>query len=276
MPQVELIDVPFYPQQEYHCGPASLAAIVNYRGVSSNPQDIARMVYVPGLKGSLQVEIAAATRRLGLLAVETDGQLVSLLRELDAGNPVFVLQNLAIDAFPVWHYEVLIGYDLEKRQLILRSGLNRRISRSFSLFEKTWQRAGHWALVVVGPDSIPASASVEAYLAAVIDMEQVGRLDSARQGYFTALERWPKNVLALAGLGNSSYALGFYPSAESAYRSALEIEPDNPGLWNNLAYALAQLGRQEESLRAIEQALKIDPANVEYRDSRDEIVNWPG
>ena len=105
MPQVELIDVPFYPQQEYHCGPASLAAIVNYRGVSSNPEDIARMVYVPGLKGSLQVEIAAAIRQLGLLAVETDGQLASLLRELDAGNPVFVLQNLGVDAFPVWHYD---------------------------------------------------------------------------------------------------------------------------------------------------------------------------
>lgn len=273
---MELSEVPFYPQQEYHCGPASLAAIVNYRGVASSPDDIARMVYVPGLKGSLQVEIAAATRQLGLLAVETDGRIESLLRELDAGNPVFVLQNLSVEAFPVWHYEILIGYDLEKRQMILRSGLDRRISRSFSLFEKTWQRADHWALVVIGPDSIPASASAAAYLAAVIDMEQVGRLDRARQGYLTALGRWPQNTLALGGLGNSSYALGDYPGAESAYRSALEIEPENPGLWNNLAYALAQQGRREASLRAIERALELDPANAEYRDSREEIVNWPG
>ncbi len=267
----ELSDVPFFPQQEYHCGPAALAAIINYRGITVEPDDIARLVYVPELQGSLQVEIVAATRQFDLLPVELDGQIESLLHELAAGNPVFVLQNLAIEAYPLWHYEILIGYDLEQGHMILRSGTNRRITRSFALFEKTWQRADHWALVVVGTDSIPATVGVDAYLAAVIGIEQVGRLASAREAYATAVQRWPDSSLAHSGFGNTSYALGDYAGAESAYRAGLVIDPEKAELWNNLAYALAQLGRREASLDAIENALKLDPGNAGLQDSRREL-----
>jgi len=270
-PVVELTEVPFFPQQQYHCGPAALAGIINFRGVEVTPDEIARRVYIPELQGSLQVEIAAATRHYGLLAVQLDGQLESLLRELAAGNPVFLLQNLALESFPQWHYEILVGYDLTQRHMILRSGVNRRITRSFALFEKTWQRAGHWALVVVNPDTLPPTASAQAYLAAVVEMEQVGGLESARQGYATALRRWPDNLLALGGLGNSAYALGDFAAAESAFRAALAIAPDQAGLWNNLAYALARQGRREASLEAIRQALVLEPGNAAYRASWQEL-----
>lgn len=265
--------MPFFPQQRYYCGPAALAGIINYRGVAVTPEEIARLVYVPELEGSLQVEIAAATRHYGLLAVQLDGQMESLLRELAAGNPVFVLQNLALDVYPLWHYEILIGYDMTRRRMILRSGANRRITRRFALFEKTWQRAGYWALAVVDPDSIPVTASALAYLAAVADMEQVGRAESARRGYATALRRWPNNLFALGGLGNTAYTQGDYAAAESAFRAALAQAPGQAGLWNNLAYALARLGRREASLDAIEQALALDPENATYRASRLELEN---
>lgn len=271
---VELSGVPFFPQQQYHCGPAALAGIINYRGTTVMPDEIASLVYIPDLKGSLQVEIVAATRQFDLLPVQLDGQLESLLKELAAGNPIFVLQNLAIDAYPVWHYEILIGYDLEHRHMILRSGVNRRITRTFALFEKTWQRADHWALAVVDPDSTPVTASPETYLAAVIDMEQVGRLESAHRGYATAVLRWPDSLLALSGLGNTSYALMDYVDAESAYRAALVLEPGKAELWNNLAYALAQLGRRQASLDAIEHALELVPDNATFQASRRELTNW--
>ena len=272
--RVELTEVPFFPQQEYHCGPAALAGIINYRGTAVQPDEIARLVYVPELKGSLQIEIVAASRQFGLLPVQLDGKLESLMRELEAGNPVFVLQNLGLDAYPLWHYEIVIGYDFEQRYMILRSGVNRRITRSFALFEKTWQRADHWALVLVDGDSIPATASAAAYIDAVIGLEQVGDPHSAHQAYATSLRRWPDNLLAHIGLGNTAYTLGEYTDAATAYRKALKIDPDKAEVWNNLAYALAQIGERESSLAAIAQALELDPENQNFRDSRVELEDW--
>lgn len=274
-PRVELTEVPFFPQQEYHCGPASLAAVVNYRGGDSDPDQIAEMIYVPGLKGSLQVEIVAAARRFDLLPVKLEGRLETLMRELAAGNPVFVLQNLAIDMLPVWHYEILIGYDIERREMILRSGTDRRVTRSFATFEKTWHRAGYWALALVTPDSVPVTASAGAYLDAAIGMEEVGRAASANSAYAAAAERWPDNLLAHSGFANTAYALGRFSSAEQAYRVALGLAPDNAALWNNLAYALARLGRREESIEAVDRALQLEPENRNFLDSRAELVAWP-
>jgi tetratricopeptide (TPR) repeat protein len=236
-----------------------------------HPDQIADRIYVPELKGSLQVEIVAAARQYDLLPVELDGRMETLLRELAAGNPVFVLQNLAIDLLPVWHYEVLIGYDFEHREMILRSGTHRRITRSFALFEKTWQRADYWALALVGPEQIPATAGAGAYLDAAIGMEQVGRTESAHRAYRTALERWPDNPLAYSGLGNTAYALGDYAAAESAYRAALERQPGEAALWNNLAYALAAQGRRADSLDAIRRAIELEPDNPNFAASLGEL-----
>jgi len=274
-PRVELTEVPFFPQLEYHCGPAALASVILYQGIPAAPEQIADMIYVPELKGSLQVEVVAATRQFDLLPVQLDGRLESVLREVAGGNPVFVLQNLGLDLFPVWHYEIVIGYDLDQREMILRSGLKQRIGRSFALFEKTWQRAGYWALAVVPADSIPVTARVDAYLDAVIGMEQVGRIDSAHTAYTTASRRWPDSLLAHSGLGNTAYARGEFTAAAAAYRAALELDPGKAEIWNNLAYALAQLGRHEASMAAIQRALELDPDNENFRDSLTELANWP-
>ncbi len=272
--RVELESVPFFPQQEFHCGPASLAAIYNYRGLAVAPDDVARQVFVPGLEGSLQAEVVAATRQFDLLPVRLDGRLESLLGEIAAGNPVFVLQNLGLDMLPKWHYEIVIGYDLQARELILRSGTNRRIARSFSTFERTWRRAGNWALVIVSPDTVPPTAGSDAYLAAAVDLEAVGRIDAARRAYAAAANRWPGNALALAGLGNTAYARGDYIAAERAYRAILERDPERADIWNNLAYALAEQGRLETAMDSIRRALELEPANPNLADSLIELSNW--
>jgi len=272
--RVELTEVPFFPQQKYHCGPSSLASVINYRGTPVEPDQIAQMIYVPGLKGSLQIEVEAAARQFEMLPVQLDGKLESLLRELAAGNPIFVLQNLGLDSIPVWHYEVVVGYDLAERVVILRSGVDARVLRSFALFEKTWQRADNWALIVVSVDTVPVTVSAGAYLDAVIGMEQVGRIESAKYAYSTALRRWPDNLLAQTGFGNSAYAMGEFVAAESAYRSALVLDPQKAEVWNNLAYVLAQLGQHESSMDAIGRALELDPDNQNFKDSYNELANW--
>ena len=272
--QVELTEVPFFPQLEYYCGPSSLASIISYRGTAVEPEQIAPLIYVPELKGSLQTEVVSATRRFDMLPVLLDGKLESILREIAAGNPVFVLQNLGLDSIPVWHYEVVVGYDFNERVVILRSGVNKRVLRSFALFEKTWQRADYWALAVVSADSIPVTASEDVYVNTVIDMEQVGSTETAYRAYLTALQRWPDSLLAHIGAGNTAYELGDYNAAESAYQRALEIDPDKAEIWNNLSYTLAQLDMREPSMVAIRRALELDPDNQNFQDSYNELSSW--
>ena len=271
--QVELTAVPYFPQKEFHCGPAALATVISHQGIEADPDRLADMVYVPGLEGSLQAEIIAATRQFDLLPIEMDGRLESILLEVTNGNPVFVLQNLGLESVPSWHYEVVIGFDLERREFILRSGEYRRMLRSFETFERSWRRAGYWSLVVVPTDRVPVSAQRAAFLDAVLGLEQVGRIEAAHRGYRTAVQRWRESVIAYSGLGNTAFALGDFTAAESAYRAALALEPEQAEVWNNLAYALDRLGRKQDSGDAIRHALALDPDNPNLQDSYDELVN---
>jgi tetratricopeptide (TPR) repeat protein len=102
----------------------------------------------------------------------------------------------------------------------------------------------------------------------------VGKIESANHAYATALRRWPDNLLANTGLGNSYYAMGEFVAAETSYRAALQIDPQKAEVWNNLAYALAQLGRHESSMDAIARALELDPGNQNFKNSYDELSNW--
>src|SRR5712691_3749443 len=64
---VELIEVPFFPQEAYQSAPAALATLMNWSGTSIAPEALAPQVDVPALKDNLQVEMVAAARRQGLL-----------------------------------------------------------------------------------------------------------------------------------------------------------------------------------------------------------------
>src|SRR6185503_18423833 len=97
--------------------------------------------------------------------------------------PVIVLQNLALDWYPVWHYAVAIGYDLEARRITLRSGEERRLQMPLSTFEHTWRRSGYWAMLALPPRRLPASVAVADYLSAVTRLEKTGPLASARGAY---------------------------------------------------------------------------------------------
>ncbi len=83
-------------------------------------------VFIPGREGSLQLEMVAAARRHGMLVYPLQGGLESVLEEVAAGNPVLVLQNQAFSWWPRWHFAVVVGFDRERRELVLRSGITRR------------------------------------------------------------------------------------------------------------------------------------------------------
>jgi len=257
-PHVELTQVPFHRQDDFLCGPASLAMVFNAAGISSaSVESVTPMVYLPGRQGSLQAEMLGATRRTGLLAYTLAPQLEDVLREVAAGTPVVVLLNLAFKLLPVWHYAVIVGYDLEKREVIVRSAKRARDEWSFAFLEYFWQESGYWSMLALPPGRLPATAREADIAAAVAALEQAGRRSEARESYRALLGRWPDNLVALIGLGNVEYSLKDMPAAERAFRRASEAHPQSAIAFNNLAHVLAILGRLADAEGAARTAVAL-------------------
>jgi len=244
---VELAEVPFFPQQAYQCGPAALATVLNWSGLTVTPEQLAPQVYIPEREGSLQFELLAAARRHGRVPYVLRPQLESLVTEVASGNPVIVLQNLSLPISPKWHYAVVVGFDLTQAEIVLRSGDRRRHVVSLSVFEHTWKRGDYWAFVALPPDRLPQTAEELPYLQSVVALEKLGRHEDAAVAYATALKRWPKSLGARLGLGNSLYARGDRRGAERAFRDVLRDHPDAGAALNNLAQVLAEQGRWQEA-----------------------------
>jgi hypothetical protein len=254
--QVALSQVPFFPQEDYECGPAALAMVANTAGVKVTPEALVDQVYLPGRQGSLQPEMMAATRRQGLLAYPLKPSIEAVLREVAAGNPVLVFQNLAFSIYPVWHYAVVMGFDRERHVLLLHSGVTPRMEISLFAFERTWARGQYWAMLALPPGQLPATAEPQAYSAAAAALERTDAR-GAQRAYAAALQRWPDDRAALLGAGNSAHALGQREAAEKAYRQAVLKHPDFADGWNNLAQVLMALGRSDEAGRAIARAVAL-------------------
>jgi hypothetical protein len=257
----ELVEVPFFPQQEYQCGPAALATVMVVAGKPVTPEELAPQVFLPQRQGSLQVEMMAAPRRHGLVSLPLAPQLGDVLAEVAAGNPVVVLQNLALDWYPMWHYAVVVGYDLDRETIILRSGEERRLELPLATFERTWARGKHWAMLALPPHKLSQTVAPEAHVRAVVALEKAGFADAARSAYHTVLGKSPDNLTALLGAGNTAHALGDLAGSERAFRLAAERHPDSDAALNNLAQVLADQGKLGEAEAVAQRALALRGPN---------------
>jgi len=255
--RAELADVPFHAQEDYQCGPAALAMVLNAAGVAADPEGLKPEVYLPQRQGSLQVEMLAAVRRHGVVAYQLVPELANLLAEVADGTPVIVLQNLGLGWYPVWHYAVVIGYDLERREVILRSGREQRQVLPMTTFERTWARSGYWAMLALPPGRIPRSAGEASFVSAVSALERAGHLRGARSAYLAAVQRWPQSLAARIGAGNTAYRTKDLVQAEADFRQAVAAHPDSVAALNNLAQTLSDLGRDEEALLYAQRAVEL-------------------
>lgn len=252
--RAELRAVPFFPQTPYHCGPAALATVLVDAKLAATPELLADAVFLPAREGSLQTEMLAAARRFGAVAVPLPPQLVALLSEVAAGHPVVVLQNLGLSWAPRWHYAVLVGYDLPARELVFRSGTTERDVMDFALFERTWARGGYWAFAALPPGQLPVTAGEVDAVDAAIGFERAAPAAQALRVYDSILARWPDNLLAGLGQGNTRFAAHDVAGAAQAFERVARRH-DSAAAWHNLAITRLQLGDRAAAQAAAEQAL---------------------
>jgi tetratricopeptide (TPR) repeat protein len=260
--QAELRAVPFFPQTPHHCGPAALATVLVYAGFDTTPERLADAVFLPEREGSLQLEMLAAARRAGALAVPLPPGMETLWQEVAAGTPVVVLQNLGLAIAPLWHYAVAMGYDVVARQAVLRSGTTERETMSFDLFDRTWARSGRWAFVALPPGRLPLTAREADAADAAVGFERVAPPAAALRAYDSVLARWPTNAMAGLGQGNVRAALGDWAGAAQSFER-VAVQHDGAAAWHNLAFARWRQGdiaaARAASDRALARALSDEP-----------------
>jgi len=157
---------------------------------------------------------------------------------------------------------VVVGYDMQTSDVILRSGEKQRLLMPYGVLEYIWKESNYWAIVTAPPGKIPLTATEPAYLKAVIALEGAGKKEAARAAYAGMLLRWPDSLAAGIGLANVDYALGDLKQAESVLRRMVEKHPDQAVAYNNLAHTLFDQGRDAEALPLAERAVELGGPHV--------------
>ena len=229
----EMQNVAFLDQAAAYCGPASLSMVMHWAGKDVLPETLAAQMLTPDLNGSLQNDMIGAARRNGMMAV-TIHDLPNLLAEVSGGHPVIIIENLGLSWFQQWHYAVVIGYDLNKKEIILHSGHRAFAREDLTVFENSWRLGEYWGLVVLRPGELAITADERAHVTAAAGLELVKKNKEAMISYRRILKKWPKSLVELIGMANVTYACGNKKEAAAFLRSALKYHPHSEAAKHNL------------------------------------------
>jgi len=261
------LSVPFYDQKDYFCGPASLAMMLEYSGIKSDPDEIARKVFTPSRKGSFKEDMLTGARRSGRIpyTIDSPHDLYDFLR---TGRPVLVFLNLGLDMYPVWHYAVVTGID--GGYITMHSGDTPDEKVKTAVFDRIWSRAGYWGFVLLKPGEVP-------------DGIDPVRLSEAASAYALSDASGAISTLANAyELFDSksvmfSYATALYTAGRKTesidiFRRITEKYPDDGDGWNNLAHVLSETGLGKLALYAARRAVAIGGKNLDiYQETLNSI-----
>lgn len=142
-------NIPFYPQETYECGPASLAGVLNYWGINISPEEIAAEIYSKSAKGTLNLDMILYAEAKGLKANHYKGSLEDVRSKIDLGYPILVLVDHGFWIYQQNHFMVVIGYD--ENGIIANSGRDRLKPIPAKRFLKSRERTKFWTLLITPP-----------------------------------------------------------------------------------------------------------------------------
>jgi len=148
-PGTQLIqNVPFFPQEDYYCGPSALAGLLTYYGHPTTQNDIAQEIFLPRHFGTLSMDLLLYSQEKGLDTKVVEGNLNLLKSEVEQKRPVVVFLNLGLKIFPKGHFITVIGYDDLNQFIIAHSGRQSEQHIPYRRFLQAWEKTGFWTLIV--------------------------------------------------------------------------------------------------------------------------------
>jgi predicted double-glycine peptidase len=144
------------------CGAAALAAVVRYWGYSASAQSIEAAL--GRADNRLRAgDMEAYARSVGLGSYVFFGTMKDIVHELERGRPVIVgLGKMIEENKAVSHYEVVVGYEPQKKQLLLLDPARGFLVDSLDSFAKEWAVSKAITIVAFPETSAVGSGDVEA------------------------------------------------------------------------------------------------------------------
>ncbi|MDI6801333.1 MAG: C39 family peptidase [Thermodesulfovibrionales bacterium] len=138
--------VPFYPQEAYQCGPASLSGVMNYWGVNVTPEEIAGEVYSKTAKGTLNLDMLIYANTKGLYALQYAGTMDDIKTKINNGYPLIVMVDYGFSIYQVNHFMVVVGYN--DNGVIVNSGRTEHEFINREKFLNIWEKTNFWTLLI--------------------------------------------------------------------------------------------------------------------------------
>ncbi len=138
--------VPFFPQEEYQCGPATLAGVLGYLGLDISPEEIARDIFSRSARGTLNIDMIVYPQKKGFVAEQYSGSMEDLREKIDSGYPLIVFIDYGFWVMQENHFMVVVGYN--EHGIIANSGKDKHKFISNEDFIKTWERTKFWTLLI--------------------------------------------------------------------------------------------------------------------------------
>jgi tetratricopeptide (TPR) repeat protein len=154
---------------------------------------------------------------------------------------------------------VVKGFDLEQDELILNSGEIEDYRLSIRTFERTWQRADYWSVVIVEPGILPTTANSLDYFVAIAGLQRNNPTNPDLEAGFTrGLEEWPEDRNLLMGYANFLAVTEQHYAATDVYSETINLYPEYGPAHNNMAEVLMQLGRLDEAQYHVQTAISLE------------------
>ncbi len=224
------------PQTWNNCGPASIAEVLAYWGISRTQQQVQAVLRVDGPDaGMTPYGVPSYARSLGLRALAGVGGTATLVKALVAGGfPVIVHQVVSL-ADPVGHWRPIEAYD-DRAGIFVASDpyLGPDHAIGYAEFAQIWAQRGYTFMVLYPPSRQAALAAalaasgwnkVAAYAhdlallkAYQLDASPAGTPASASGGYRYLGLAWDA-----AHLGQTSAARAYLRLATRAGANPIEV-----------------------------------------------------
>jgi tetratricopeptide (TPR) repeat protein len=257
----DVLKVPFITQKPHYCGPAALAMLANFYGHPVTQDEIAGAIYLPDIGGTLTSELGDYARRFNLWVRQYHGSLDDIQQKLSAGVPLLVLGRFGEQP----HYFVVLGWDKFRQVITVHSDTRARYEMRLEDFQRHWDRAGNWTLLVCPAEKATWRLSAEEHNDLAVFFERTGELEPATRHYVAATEMNSQNSYFRMNLGNTLLKLHRFPDAAKAFARAVELDPQNADAMNNLAYAYGEMGENlDEAVKLCNRAVELFPARKAY------------